>query len=206
MIAFVKGIIAHKGIEHVIIEASGIGYRIYSSSSAIQSLGGIGSEAMLLTHYHVREDAALLYGFPTKEELGIFEMLISVSGVGPKAALSLLSCMPPAKFSMAVVSGDFKALSKAPGVGLKTAQRIIVELGDKIRKSHGTTGPESNSLSYDSGFQGTGGGTKAAEAVNALMVLGYSPVEASKAVGDVYDDKLEIEDIIMKSLKSLSKL
>lgn len=208
MIVFIKGSIASKGIDNVVIETdSGVGYQIFTTASALTSIGEVGSVVKIHTHYHVRDNAALLYGFPTKEELGIFKMLITVPGVGPKGALSVLSGMPPAKFSVAVVSGDAKALSKSPGIGLKTAQKIIIELGGKLKKIHGImpgnadgeNAPAAGSAPYIAS-----GGMKAAEAVSALMVLGYTATEASRAVGDVYDDNLEIEIIIMKALKKMA--
>ncbi|HBQ64073.1 MAG TPA: Holliday junction branch migration protein RuvA [Clostridiales bacterium] len=201
MIAYIKGTLDHKGLDQAVVEAAGVGYRILTSLGTLQELPEPGSVVKILTHYHVREDAALLYGFLTRDELNVFELLITVSGVGPKAALSILSSMPPAKFSMAVIAGDAKALSRAQGVGLKTAQRIIIELGDKLKKEHAglktshTPLPD-NAPAYQA--------SAAAEAISALVVLGYSQSDASMAVGSVYQDGMSLETLIMKALRGLS--
>ena len=140
-----------------------------------------------------------LYGFATQEELGMFELLLTVSGVGPKAALALLSAVSPSKFGLAVITDDTKTLTRAQGIGAKMAQRIILELKDKIKK-------EQLALNTGAGFEkaaAAGGSSRLSEAVSALMVLGYTPLEANRAVAAVYSDDLDLETIIRNSLKGL---
>jgi Holliday junction DNA helicase RuvA len=142
-----------------------------------------------------------LYGFCTQEELSMFELLISVSGVGPKAAVSLLSSITPSKFSLAVITDDAKTLTKAQGVGSKMAQRIILELKDKIKKEQmvATEKLKEESVPAD------GENTRIPEAISALMVLGYTPIEASRAVSAVYSDDMDLESIIKNALKGLAR-
>ena len=137
MFAYIKGRIEYKQADYMIIEASGIGYKVFTSLNTIQSSGAVGDEIKAYTYLHVREDNINLYGFLTPDELKMFELLISVTGVGPKAAVSLMSYMPPSRFILAVITDDVKAMTRAPGIGKKTAQRIILELKDKLRKEQG---------------------------------------------------------------------
>ncbi|EMS69528.1 Holliday junction branch migration protein RuvA [Ruminiclostridium cellobioparum] len=201
MFAYIKGTLEAKSNDSIIVEAGGIGYRIFTALSTINGVGQFGSQVKIYTHYYVREDIAALYGFHTMEELGLFDMLISVSGVGPKAAISMISTLSPSRFALAVVSQDTKTLSKAPGIGPKMAQRIILELKDKISKEQLTAG----SMSEDIPAFENGSPTPAAEAVSGLMVLGYSSFEASGAVSKAYQEGMGVEELIMKALKSLSK-
>ena len=154
---------------------------------------------MIYTYLYVREDIISLYGFFTQEELNMFELLISVSGVGPKVAISLLSSVTPSKFSLAVITDDIKTLTKAPGIGKKTAQRIILELKDKIKKEQlaDVNGAEEENIPTGSE------NSRIPEAISALMVLGYTPLEASKAVSAVYSDDMDLESIIKNALKGL---
>ena len=133
MYAYIRGSLEIKSNDHVIVEANGIGYRIFMSSNAIQRLGDLNSIVKVFTHYHVREDNISLYGFCNLEELRMFELLISVSGVGAKSAIAILSNITPSKFALAVISNDVKELTKLPGIGAKSAQRIILELKDKLK-------------------------------------------------------------------------
>lgn len=201
MFAYIKGTLEYKGNDSIIIEAGGIGYRVYTALSTINNIGQVGSASKVFTHYYVREDIVALYGFYTMEELGMFDMLLTVSGVGPKAAISMISTLSPSRFALAVVSQDAKSLTKAPGIGSKMAQRIILELKDKISKEQLTAknaaiNPDNVEFAGDSAVS---------EAVSALMVLGYSSLEASSSVSKVYSDGMAVEEIIMKALKSLSK-
>ncbi|PYG88844.1 Holliday junction DNA helicase subunit RuvA [Ruminiclostridium sufflavum DSM 19573] len=201
MFAYVKGTLEYKESSSIVVEAGGIGYRIFTSVSTINSVGQIGTKVKIFTHYYVREDLVALYGFHTPEELGMFEMLISVSGVGPKAAVSLASTLSPSKFALAVVSQDIKSLTKAQGVGAKVAQRIILELKDKISKEQLT---DNTFGCTNSDLQGVSD-CAMSEAVSALMVLGYGSFEASSSVNRVYADGMSVEETIMKALKALSK-
>ncbi|NSW90587.1 MAG: Holliday junction branch migration protein RuvA [Firmicutes bacterium] len=200
MLAYIKGRVEYKHTDHIIIEANGIGYKIFTSLATIQASGAVGNEVKVYTYLHVREDNINLYGFLTPDELKMFEHLISVTGVGPKVAVSLMSAIPPSKFSLAVITDDVKTLTKAPGIGSKTAQRIILELKDKIKKEQG----EFAEFVYRKEAPMSGRETvKAQEAITALMVLGYTPLEATKAVSAVYSEELDIETIIKNSLKEL---
>lgn len=199
MYAYIKGRLEARGGDYIIIEAGGIGYKVFTSLTTLEAAGQPGHEIKAFTHLYVREDIMSLYGFATQEELGMFELLLTVSGVGPKAGLALLSAVSPSKFGLAVITDDAKTLTRAQGIGSKMAQRIILELKDKIKK-------EQLALNTGAGFEKaavSGEGSRLSEAVSALMVLGYTPVEASRAVAAVYSDELDLETIIKNSLKSL---
>ncbi len=200
MFAYIKGKLTYKCNDYIVVETGGIGYMVYAPLSTVQSIGNIGDEIIVYTYMHVREDALVLYGFATRDELGMFELLISVTGIGPKAAISLISSISPSKFGLAVITGDVRTLTEAPGIGKKTAQRIILELKDKINSEKfiaGDTGMEEvpGSASQDN---------KRSEAVSALMVLGYTAVEANKAVTDVYSEDMDVETIIKNALKKIA--
>ncbi len=199
MYAFIRGKIDSKFSNCAVLDAGGVGYRIETSTKSLEAMGIRGEEAKLYTHLHVREDAMLLYGFCTQEELACFELLISVSGVGPKAALSLLSKHTPSKISLAVVSGDYKLLQEAQGVGAKTAQRVVLELKDKIMKESKDMELAEAVFSETSGQVVTGSVPK--EAISALMVLGYSQVEAGNAVSRSYKEGMTVEEAIKEALK-----
>lgn len=199
MYAYIFGKFVSRGNDYIIIEAGGIGYKVYTSLSTIEAAGQPGQEFKAYTYLYIREDIMSLYGFATQEELKTFELLLTVSGVGPKAALALLSTLSPSKFSLAVITDDVKTLTRAQGIGAKTAQRIILELKDKIKKEQlafsGSEKFEKESTSSN--------GNRLSEAVSALMVLGYTAAEASRAVASVYSDELDLETIIKNSLKGL---
>lgn len=200
MYAYIKGKLDYKHNDYLVVEAGGIGYKIFTSLSTIETSGQTGSEVKLYTHLYVREDIMNLYGFMSQEELGMFELLLTVSGVGPKAAISLVSSVSPSKFGLAVITDDTKTLTKAQGIGSKMAQRIILELKDKIKKEQLSApaqdiGQEKVQFSKEN--------TRVSEAISALMVLGYTALEASKAVSSVYSEDMDLEAIIKGSLKSL---
>lgn len=201
MYAYIRGKLEARGSDHIVIDAGGVGYMIYTSQTTLAEAARLepGREFKAYTHLHVREDAMDLYGFATYEELSLFRMLLTVSGVGPKVALSLLSAVSPSKFSLAVITDDVKTLTKAPGVGSKTAQRIILELRDKLKKeqldARAAAGADLPQLPKE--------GSRLSEAVSALMVLGYTQAEANRAVASVYSDELELEEIVRKALKGL---
>lgn len=200
MISHLKGILEYKDVDYIIVDVNGIGYKVFTPLSTIQSLKEVGSEVKLYTYLQVREDNLSLYGFSTIEELKMLELLLKVSGVGPKVAISIISNLSPSKFSLAVITDDVKTLSTVPGIGKKTAQRIILELKDKIKKEQKdiTAYAEENDI-VDMDKKDT----KASEAIAALMVLGYTPLEASRAVSAVFSEDLNLEDIIKNSLKKL---
>ncbi|NLK98747.1 Holliday junction branch migration protein RuvA [Defluviitalea saccharophila] len=197
MISFVKGILEYMTEEWIIVDVNGIGYKIGIPSSAVSKLPSIGKEVKIFTHLQVKEDEMALYGFLSQDELNMFERLISVSGIGPKGALGILSTLSPADLCMAVITEDIKTLSSAPGIGKKTAQRMILELKDKINtlEAIGMGGEPVLELQQN--------GT-AEEAIVALAALGYSRVEAAKAVNDVFKEDMSVEDIIKAALKKLA--
>lgn len=198
MFAYIKGTLTYKGNESVVVETGGIGYRVMAPITALETLK-VGSELKMHTYLHIREDAWLLFGFITEEELKMFEQLLKVSGVGPKAAMSLVSHIPPSRFGLAVLTDDANAFTKAPGIGKKTALRIILELKDKLKKEQGE---ELKTLTAGADW-GEKPASKIQEASSALMMLGYSIQEANRAVSSVYSDEKSLETIIRDALKGL---
>ena len=197
MFAYIKGSLEVKSINYVVVENGGIGYKIYMSAKSIGTIGNIGDQVKVHIHYHVREDDISLYGFNSEEELRMFEILINVSGVGVKSALTMLSDITPSSFALAVINDDVTRLTKVPGVGKKTAQRLILELKDKL-KSEDIAGEEieveekkNNNINND--------------AVVALQVLGYSKKEAEIVLEKVDTKDLSIEETIKQALKYLGR-
>jgi len=186
-------------MESAAVECGGVAYHCKTSLSTLAVLGKVGGEALLYTYLHVRNEGLDLFGFADLGELGCFKMLIGVSGVGPKAALSILSSMSPERFALCVASGDYKAITAAPGVGPKLAQRVVLELKDKVSSADITGGI----TGLPSGGVGLGTGN-AGEAVSALMVLGYSQSEAAAAIGR-QEPSLPVEELIKGALKSLAR-
>ena len=200
MFYYVEGTVAELQPYLAVIDCSGVGYACMTTNNTLSALKK-GQKARLYTYLHVAENAFGLYGFKTQSELSSFRMLIGVSGVGPKAALAILSVGTPETLAMAIVTGDEKALTVAPGIGKKIAQRIILELKDKIAKEQAASGlPMSG---------GTGGqvsfSSKATEAAAALAVLGYSSQEVATAMKGVDVEALPLEEIIRQSLKKMVK-
>jgi len=185
-----------------VIDNNGIAYKMSISERTLGRLKASDSENVrLYTHFHVREDSQELYGFYDTEEQSIFEMLITVSGVGPRAALSILSVLSPEKFALCVISEDAKAISSAQGIGLKTAQKIILELKDKIAKeSGGQAVQKSAGIKSSAAPHGD-----YAEALDALCVLGYTRAEAMKALSFEGSTELHLEELIRQGLKRLTK-
>lgn len=178
MIAYIRGILACTGSDFIVAEAGGIGYRIFVSASTFQRLPGAGQEVKLFTYQHVREDAIVLYGFLTVEEQDIFLHLIAVSGIGPKGALGMLGALQPQQFIQAIAAGDVNALTQIPGVGKKTAQRLVLELKDKLSSL-----PASGDTAWTQPAELSADGQD--EAYEALLALGYTAQEAGRALGEV---------------------
>ena len=200
MYAYIKGSLEVKTRGYVVIEANGVGYKIFMSETGIDKLGEIGETVKIHTFMRVREDDISLYGFNTNEELRMFELLISVSGIGAKSAITILSNISPSSFIYAIVSDDVDKLKKLPGIGGKTAQRIILELKDKL-KTENTIGEESvNEINKQ-----IKNNDNVMEAISALQVLGYSRKEIENALNKFEVDELAIEEIIKKALLYLSK-
>lgn len=196
-----RGQIAHKEPYLAVIDVAGAGYACHTSLTTLGQLE-VGAAATLYTYLHVREGIFDLYGFAGREELSAFKMLLGISGVGPRAALAILSVTTPERLAMSVLGGDEKALTAASGVGKKLAQRIVLELKDKMGKQFGLSGAESLSAS-DVTPRSAG---KLGEAQAALGVLGYSPAEAAYAMKGVDCDALTVEEIIRAALKNMVSL
>lgn len=180
-----------------VVECGGVGYKCFTTLATLSRLPQRGSEVMLYTYLHIREDACDLFGFYDAEELNCFKMLISVSGVGPKVGLAILSELTPQKFALCVASGDAKSLTRAQGVGPKLAQRIVLELKDKVEKSAVSAG-----IAEIPSFVTAQSGS-ASEAMSALVVLGYSQSEAVRALSKL-DGSLSVEELIKQGLKALA--
>ena len=181
-----------------VIDCGGVGYACRTTANTISQLK-IGETAKLLTYLAIREDAAELFGFADTAELNCFKMLISVSGVGPKAALSILSGMTPQLFALCVASGDSKTLTNAPGIGKKTAERIVLELKDKVSKQDVAAGVKGSPIPVVAAASNT-----VAEAVSALMVLGYTNTEATNALSGL-DPASPADELIKAGLKKLAR-
>lgn len=203
MIAYLNGILAEIEEENIVIEVNGIGYNVRIPAGMAGRLPQIGEVVKLYTYTSVREDAIGLYGFLSRDDLNMYRQLITVSGIGPKGGLSVLSAMSADELRMAVISQDAKAIAKAPGVGTKTAQRIILELKDKISLEDTAMMREVNQVPQDSML--TGKSHAQTEAVEALTALGYSPSEALRAVKAVLQETpdLDVEALLKAALKKM---
>lgn len=201
MIAYIKGIVTHRLVEAVYVNVHDVGYRVYVPSS-VQSQLQVGEETYLYTYTNVREDAIQLYGFLTIEDYELFLMLISVSGVGPKLGLGILSAISPDQFVGLIISGDTKGLQKLPGIGKKSAERLVLELKDKI-ESLGIAGTFTPSGTISALVKAPVGVTE--EVVEALMALGYSAQEVQPVVQDVYDGTQEVPELLKQVLAALGK-
>lgn len=201
MFYYLNGILAHVGPNLAVIDCGGVGYACKTTNYTLASLKQ-GEKAKLYTYLHVREEIFELYGFVSENELNCFQMLIGVSGVGPKAALAILSSVSPERLATAIITGDEKALTGAPGVGKKIAQRVILELKDKLAKG------QLNSAAGES-YGGTGvtviPENKVSEASAALAVLGYSPAEINEALKGIPMEELPLEAVIKQALKKMVK-
>ena len=207
MFYYISGILAHLTPTTAVVDAGGVGYKMTISQNTFErlprSVGGEAVNAQLYTYLSVREDGIELFGFADEAELSSFKMLLGVSGVGPKAAISILSLLTPEKFALAVCTDDKKTISKASGIGPKTAARIILELQDKLLKE---TPPDKAERSIAVAMTTSGTATgKLTEAQDALMVLGYNRSEALAALQSIDISGMELEDIIRQALKKLMK-
>ena len=200
MFYYVNGTVAHLAPYLAVIDCGGVGYACRTTNNTLTRLKK-GETARLYTYLNVREDAMELYGFFTEDERNCFQLLIGVSGVGPKAALSILSSSTPETLAMSIITGDEKALTVAPGIGKKIAQRVILELKDKLAKGQISPGGES--------YGGTGvtviPENKTSEAAAALAVLGYSQGEINLALKGIDLEALSLEEIIKQALKKMMK-
>lgn len=190
MIAQLKGRLAHRDDKLVILDVGGVGYRLFVSTDTLARLPADGETAVFWTHLAVREDALDLYGFLDKAELDYFQLLIGISGVGPKSALSILSLAPPETLRRAILAGDTGYLTRVSGIGRKSAEKIVLELKDKLGKI----------ADEEAGDLGT-----EADALDALRALGYTPREAREALGRVPAGIVDTSERIREALKSLGK-
>ncbi|MGI5850825.1 MAG: Holliday junction branch migration protein RuvA [Caldicoprobacterales bacterium] len=197
MFAYIKGTLEEVHPQKVVLEVDGIGYEIMVPESILPKLPETGSQIKLYTYFNVREDIQELYGFYNREEKSIFELLITVSGIGPKVSMAILSVLTPAQLALAIVTDDVKTLCTAPGVGKKTAQRMVLELKEKINHEEliGQGDPDSGDSTM--GRQN--------EVVEALVALGYQPQEARQAFNAIENKEQDVSTMIRLSLKMLDR-
>ena len=199
MISYIRGELAAVEKEKVIVDVGGVGYGIYMPGQALAVLPQPGSEVKIHTYLNVREDAMQLFGFLTRDDLEIFKLVIGVSGIGPKGGLSILSKLIPDDLRYAVLSGDVKAISAAPGIGKKTAEKLIIELKDKLDiedvLNHAIESDRAPDTDVSGGIQ--------SEAVQALVALGYGSTESLRAVRQVELENASVEDVLKEALKKM---
>lgn len=205
MLAYIKGELATKNIDYVVIDVGGLGYKVFMSQFGIDNIGNIGDKVKVHTYYRVKEDDISIYGFNTPEELRMFELLISVSGVGARTAVTMLGMIEPSEFAIAVISNDINKLKQIPGIGTKSAQRIVLELKDKLKKeqqiteltntSRETKTKVKNAIETDDTIS---------EATTALQVLGYTKNDIDKALERIDQTNITLEELIRSALKILS--
>lgn len=209
MLAYIKGTLEMKMTGYVVIDVGGLGYKIFMSDSAIDKLGNIGDIVKVHTYYRVREDDISIFGFTSLEELRMFELLISVSGIGAKTAISMLDVCEPTEFALAIISEDVDTLKRLPGIGAKSAQRIILELKDKMKKEQqiqelakASKGVEHTKTKLEEKIESE---EKVDEAMAALQVLGYNRREIEKAFEKLVKEDMSTEELIRKGLTILGK-
>ncbi|MCW7553506.1 Holliday junction branch migration protein RuvA [Endozoicomonas gorgoniicola] len=202
MIGRIRGTLVEKQPPYLLVDAGGVGYEVEAPMSVFFQLPEAGAEVVLFTHFVVREDAQLLYGFGSREERELFRTLIKVNGVGPKLGLTLLSGIDAQTFVRCVHENDSATLVKLPGVGKKTAERLIVEMKDKLDRWQSSPLLDGKPMIVGSAMAEAARDTEQ-EAVSALVALGYKPQDASKVVGKVFVEGMEAEEIIRQSLKSM---
>lgn len=199
MISYIRGELAAVEKEKVIVDVGGVGYGIYMPGQALAVLPQPGSGVKIHTYLNVREDAMQLFGFLTRDDLEIFKLVIGVSGIGPKGGLSILSKLSPDDLRYAVLSGDVKAISAAPGIGKKTAEKLIIELKDKLDiedvLNHAIESDRAPDTDVSGGIQ--------SEAVQALVALGYGSTESLRAVRQVELENASVEDVLKEALKKM---
>ncbi len=206
MITFVKGILDTVGENQIVVENRGIGFEILVPLSVISNMPPTGNEVKIYTYTYVREDVLQLYGFLTRDELEMFKLLISVSGVGPKGALGILSVMDADGLRFAIMADDAKSISKAPGIGAKTASRVILELKGKVDFEEAVMGAldRGEARTLAGGADAGDAGAPANEAIQALVALGYTSTEAVRAVRKTAPTPdMSVEDILKASLKNI---
>ena len=196
MISYIKGTLEAKNLDNVIIDVGGIGYKIFMSVKSMNTLGDMGKEVKIYTYMRVREDDISLYGFCTNEELKMFEQLLGVSGVGAKLALSILSNISPSSFALAIITEDINTIKSLPGIGAKSAQRIILELKDKM-KTQDAIETELIQTKIKNKHD------KTKDAIDELKVIGYAKKDIDSVISHIDVTGLSVEDIIKQGLKHL---
>ena len=205
MLAYIRGELVAKTRGYIVIDVGGLGYKIFMSDIAMENVGKIGDTVKVHTYYRVMEDDISIFGFNTSEELRLFELLISVSGVGAKTAINMLGSIEPSDFAIAIISDDINTLKRLPGIGPKTAQRIVLELKDKLKKENQI---EELSIANNKSIQIKNAiekDSKKEEAFTALQVLGYTSKEIEKAMQNINKENMTLEEIIKAGLKELAK-
>ena len=209
MLAYIKGTLEMKMTGYVVIDVGGLGYKVFMSDVGIEKLGNIGDTIKVHTYYKVREDDISIFGFNTLEELKMFELLIGVSGVGAKTALAMLAVCEPSEFALAVISEDIKTLTSIPGIGPKSAKRIVLELKDKIKTEQEVEAIQNeinkNNKTSNAIQKAIKNNNKVDEAIAALQVLGYNKKEIEKVFGKLEIEELSIEELIKKGLSLLGR-
>ena len=205
MISYIKGPITAIEGDQIVVEAGPVGLAVHVPLSVLDGLPGIGQIVTVYTYFQVKEDGMALYGFLTRQDRDMFRQLIGVSGIGRKAALGLLSALRPDDLRLAIITGDAKAISKAPGIGAKTAQRLILDLKDKMSAQEVLHNLGEGNLPGPQAVSASGAPESAREAVQALVALGYTTSEASRAVGRVEGvQDMTAEEVLKASLRFLA--
>lgn len=203
MIGYIKGTIERIMQDSILLENNGIGYRIFTSGMVLNRIGDIHQDTMLFTYLHVREDEMSLFGFPTTEELDTFKLLLGVNGIGPKAALSILSVLSVKDLSIAVMAGDAKAITKANGIGVKGANRVIMELKDKLHYDD-LFGEKDEYTELEEDSVSGANSNSVEDTVLALVSLGYTEFEAMKAIQQISGaEQMESEELLKAALKKM---
>ena len=196
MISYIKGKLDSKNIDNIVVDVGGIGYKIFMSITSIDRVGEIGNDVKIYTYMRVREDDISLYGFCTNEELKMFEQLLGVSGVGAKSALTILSNISPSSFALAIISDDIATLKSLPGIGAKSAQRMILELKDKMKTQDAI---EIQSIPTKVIVKND----KTKDTIEALQVLGYARKDIETVISNIDVNSLSVEEVIKQALKYL---
>ena len=206
MYSYIKGELTEVNLDHIVVEANGIGYMIFVPTNTFSYLPSLHEDIKVYTYLYIREDAMILYGFLTKDDLEMFKLLITVNGIGPKGGLAVLSTLSSDDLRFAILSDDAKAIAKSPGVGAKTAQRVILDLKDKMSLEDAFEKKLEHNATAEAGDKSVISTVKN-DAILALTALGYSSTESMKAVSKVeIDDSMDVENVLKSALKFMSIL
>ena len=203
MLAYIKGNLEIKTNDYIVIDVGGLGYKVNMSKKAIEKVGEIGEKVKVHTYYRVREDDISIFGFNTNEELRMFELLLSVSGVGAKVALTILASLEVAEFALAVITDNVSKIVTVPGIGKKSAQRIILELKDKLKAQQIAEGEEQEEEKQNIKEENN---EAVEEAISALQILGYNKKQIEKAFEKLANKNVSVEELIKKGLTILSQM